>query len=309
MLGPGREVAGGVRAHDLVVLRGDLGVADVAGRLVARVELGQERRARGLLPSAGISASRISASGFLPGGLGDRGAVVGRCDADQVVDHPVAAEELDVVARHHPALRVADHRDLGRAGGVEHPLGERPSAPARRSRMSSVRAVAVVERVDAEPGLLDLARQPLQQVLAVAEGAVDEDDRRGSLRPSARTTSRWRPAGPRPARSGRSGSGPSSAWLGAASPRRTTTAAVSTASIRRMSLQRGAGWAVTRRGLVTIRWSSRPGRACETGAYRDPCGGAFDIVQAPSQGRRHGRPRLYPPVLRRLVLRREHANP
>ena len=47
------------------------------------------------------------------------GAVVGGREADEGVDLGRAAEELEVVARHHPALRVADQVDLGGAGRGE----------------------------------------------------------------------------------------------------------------------------------------------------------------------------------------------
>jgi hypothetical protein len=122
-----------VGRHDLVVSALDHGVADAGRGVAARVELGQEGRT-GLLLGARLAPAaenRIDHPGqterLRQGGQSVQGgAVVRRGQADQGGHLGRAAEELQVVPRHHPALGMAGDIHLGRTGRREH-LGDKGS--------------------------------------------------------------------------------------------------------------------------------------------------------------------------------------
>ena len=103
-------------------------------------------------------------------------------EADELVHGLVAAEELDVPARHHAALRVADHVDLRRAGRLEHAVDERTELGGGLGDVAGcldlvARRPAVVEGEDAVPVVGEQRRERLPRVGHVREGAVHEHDR------------------------------------------------------------------------------------------------------------------------------------
>ena len=112
-----------------------------------------------------------------------RGAVVARRERDQPVHEGGAAEELQVVPRHHAALRVTHQVDLGRAGRREHPGHERGQLARRGGDVPGAlddrrrRAPAVVEGEDAVPVVGQQRRGGLPVVVLVRERAVHQDDR------------------------------------------------------------------------------------------------------------------------------------
>ena len=111
--------------------------------------------------------------------------MVGWREADQRVDLRRAAEVLQVVARHHPALGVPDDVDLGGAGGAEHRSTKLDSCcggvlnRARAIDAEGAAAVvgAVVEREHAVAIVEQQGRKRLPVAGHVLEGAVHEDDR------------------------------------------------------------------------------------------------------------------------------------
>src|SRR5690606_32190398 len=170
-----------VRGDDLVVLGGDDGVLDAGHGLAAGVELGEAVRAPHLRVArvADVAGEVDDAEP-----LGDLRqppevrAVDGRGDADQVADVLGAAEVLQVVARHHAALGVADEGDLFGAGLRPHLLDERGELPrghgdVSRALEEAVRLAAVVAGVDAVSGLAARRNGGAPAVERVGWRAVD----------------------------------------------------------------------------------------------------------------------------------------
>jgi hypothetical protein len=174
-----REVSGGVREHDLVEAGGHLGPADPAGGLVAGVEVGQERGARGLLAAGRAGQARADQR--------EARAVVGDRDAHHVVDDLAAAEPGDVVAGEQAALRVADERHPRGAGRLAHTAYVGAQLARGRGDLLGP-LLAVLQRPHAPARLGERRGHPLPAVAAIAERAVHEDHRRPVLR--------GRPAGP-----------------------------------------------------------------------------------------------------------------
>ena len=116
-----------------------------------------------------------------PGQAEQGGAVVVGREADQGVHLLGAAEELEVVAGHHAALRVAHEVGLGGARRGEHLVDEAVELLGRLvDRAQAVEErhagqLAVVQRVDAVAALDQVGREDDPVVDGVAEGAVDED--------------------------------------------------------------------------------------------------------------------------------------
>jgi len=163
--------------YHLVVIGGDLGEEPRARRVVAGVEPPYEP-AIGPLLVAGVARLvpvgivfgwqiKVLGGGVLARGLPEVRAVVGGREPDEVLDLALAAEVLDLVPRHHPALavpndlglfgpRVAEqlvHEDfefLGRPADAPEPVGAReiasPTGSERRRSAPSLPPLAARAR-------------------------------------------------------------------------------------------------------------------------------------------------------------------
>ncbi len=181
----GQEL-GAVRGDDLVVLGRDDVVADARHGVAALVELGDEGRAGDLVGEAGgRGADDVLGAGEVRQELGEAeqgGAVVVGGDADEGVHLLGPAEELEVPAGHHAALRVPDEVGLGGAGGGEDAVDVGVELSGGRGdgaepvEEGDARQLAVVEGEDAVAPVDQVGREGEPVVDGVPEGAVDEDD-------------------------------------------------------------------------------------------------------------------------------------
>ena len=180
-----------VGRHDLVLLGRDDRVGRRRRCLLAGVELLHERRAGRLLgarPAADPAERRRQRVG---------GAVAGRREADDVVDHVELAAEARDVAAEHPALRVADERHLGGAGLGPHLVDERGELVGGLVDRSHA-ALHQVEREHAVAVLDERGREQVPRRRHVPERAVHEDHRNRMRGRAAREV-----VGPRRADAGR----------------------------------------------------------------------------------------------------------
>ena len=104
--------------------------------------------------------------------------MVGRRQADQLGDLVDAATELQVIARHHPALRVADDRHLRRPGALADRIHERAQF-GRRIGHRLGPAIAVVQREDAVTVGDQLLAEQVPADRAIHPGAMDKHHRVG----------------------------------------------------------------------------------------------------------------------------------
>ena len=159
-------------------------------RLFACVELRQERRS-GLLLFAGWAVKAEERAGAEE--ICQREQPVERCamvrwrEAHQRVDVLRAAQEPQVVARHHAALRMADQVHLAGAGRAEHPRDEAAELFGRLgdiargvdANFAAAFVGAVVECKHAVAVVGEQRRQCLPAVGHVREGPVHQYHRQG----------------------------------------------------------------------------------------------------------------------------------
>ena len=244
----GGEVVAEVGHHDLVVPRGHLGVADravgVSSPRLSRVRNGASRMA--CWAHDGQSATRWS-------GLdGSPTTVVpwldGDGETDEVVDVGRPAEELDEVARHHPAAGwpITIETRWGGAGRVGHLRDEllQLLSGQQQRRCRRCRGCRNVEREHArpEPSSTIADERSSSRLLQVAEGAVHDHDRLGPLAVGVSQDQSFAPVG---SPKGLVGSGTPSAVRRGGEPWTASSRTDRAPRTRRMTGQRGRVTAVT----------------------------------------------------------------